>query len=106
MSLRDRLLEIRVNVSPRRINEAIHPTLSDSNSVFEVLPEEVKERFETRCGDSKIGMKNRFLKALGDLLRDGFTLSQIIQIDDVCIDNKGRIDRERLVDIINGKYDD
>ena len=106
MSIADRLREIRGYASPRKINEVIHSTETDANLVFDALPDEVKARLETRSGEVKFDRKKRFLKNLQSLVEGGFSLSHLIQMDEECVDNKGRVNEKRLRDIIAGKHDD
>ncbi len=104
MGVKETLLEIRMAVSPRGINAVIHPTETDANTVFNALPGEVKERLDR--GSGKLERKKRFFKNITSLLEGGFSLSHLLQMDEECVDNKGRVDEKRLRDIIAGKHDD
>ncbi len=104
MTIEDRLREIRGLASPRKINAVIHPVESDANTIFSSLPDDVKARLDR--GSGKLERKKRFLKNLQSLVEGGFSISHLVQMDDECVDNKGRIKEDRLRDIIAGKHDD
>lgn len=80
------------------------PFSVDASSVFSALPDEVKARIER--GSNKVDRKKRFLKNIKSLLEDRFSFFQLLKMDEACVDNKGRINEERLNAIINGEYDD
>jgi len=104
LGLRERLLQIRETVSPRRINEAIRPTVFDAEKVLSLMPPEIIAR--TDRGESKIQKRNRFLRGINSLIEDGYSMSEILQMDEECVDNQGRINVDRLQEILQGKYDD
>jgi hypothetical protein len=104
--IRERLLQIRGAVSPRRINEAIHPTLLDAEKVVSMLPAEVVSRTESRAGDIKTNKRNRFLKNIQNLIEKGYSLPQLLQMSGECVDNQGRINEDMLKRILNGEEDD
>lgn len=106
MTLRERLLEIRGIASPRKINEAIHPTTSDAEKVISMLPDDVKARTETRSGVVKPNKRRRFLKGLQILVEKGYSLPQLLQMSGDCVDNQGRINETRFKSILNGEEDD
>lgn len=105
MSLRDRLLQTRGPVSPKRINEVIHATVQDAEKIVQLLPHEVVGRTTTRAGDVVHNKRSRFLKCIDGLLEKGYTLAQILQMSAECVDNQGRINEQKLKDILNGKED-
>lgn len=102
--VRERLLQIRVTASPRRINEAINPTVLDAERVLSLLPSEVVAR--TDRGGAKIERRKRFLKNIQELIDKKYTLGQLLQLSEGCIDNQGRIDEEKFINILSGKEDD
>lgn len=106
MTVRETLLQIRDRISPSRINAAIHPTVLDAEKIVSLLPEEVVHRTETRAGDVIPNKRNRFLKGLNSLVEKGYTLAQLLQMSEECVDNQGRINEGKLKSILNGEEDD
>jgi hypothetical protein len=102
-SIREQLLQTRGHVSPRGINDVIRSIRHDADTIFSMLPPEVRARVDRGSNPNR---KNRFLRGIQELIEKGLTDMQIIKMDGECVDNRGRIDEKRLIGIINGEYDD
>lgn len=93
-------MEERKPVTPKQIRDRMDdPDEMSAQDLFNLMPPEIKARFVSGKGNPKEKDLKKFIKSL-DLLMDDYTVGELLQMSEECIDREGGIYEEELKKIL------
>ncbi|QQG41207.1 MAG: hypothetical protein HYV90_03445 [Candidatus Woesebacteria bacterium] len=90
--------------TPRAVDDAIHPKITDINVLIQNLPQELMDEFISNTGRSKKDKFRKFKRQLSLLVED-YKPTDLLKMSAECIKNDGGIDIQKLEEILDEEKD-